>query len=104
MSRSADLLRICLANHCYFFQIGAQNGRLVTGCTSGNNSTNSVMASDGQLSGTSRAQPSSVVPATKQSSSSPAPSSAGAIFTGAASSVQPAVNFLAAVIGVMALL
>lgn len=53
--------------------------------------------SAGRSSGASQAQSSSVS-TTKQPSSSQA-----AIFTGVASSVQPAVGFLAAIIGVMAL-
>ncbi|KAJ5751912.1 ferritin-like domain-containing protein [Penicillium odoratum] len=91
-------------------EIGAKNGRLTTGCTGGSNSTTSSTASgqNASASGQSAGQPLSTSQA--QSSSFPATPSAGstpgsgAFFTGAASSVQPAVGFLAVVIGAMALL
>lgn len=93
----------------FHLQIGAKNGRLSIGCTGGHKSTTqstqpSQAAGSKQSAGQSSEVQASSVPANVQSTSSSAAPSAGAVFTGAASSVQPAVGFLAAVIGVMALL
>lgn len=94
-------------------QIGAKNGRLTTGCTGGSSNTTSSVTSAktthssafgqsaGQSLSTFQAQSSSI-PA--KPSQGPTTTEAGNFFTGAASSVQPAVGLLVVAIGFMALL
>ncbi|KAJ5261081.1 ferritin-like domain-containing protein [Penicillium angulare] len=93
-------------------EIGEKNGRLSTDCTGGNNNTSSSTKSahaggsgqpTGKPSRTSQAKVSSVPGAGPSSSASTVPS-AGAFFTGAASSVKPTAGFLTVVMGVLYLL
>lgn len=82
-------------------QIGAKNGRLSTGCTSSSSTTTSGN-SPGQSTVPSQSGQALAPSQTIQYGHSATPS-AGSLFTGAASNVQPTFSLLA-FIGVMAFL